>query len=155
MRKHPISARLDDADYDLLMAIDWNGATTQSDKLRELIAFARECAFGQHTPEQAQPQIDRLLAPLRQRLPQADAPLAKHYLTHLPDLLRPGLTPPPPCATSAEQQAWERQILDASLQWLDTLLRQHLGKAAPAGAPDPLAGLARLYLEIQKETDHE
>lgn len=40
-KNHSISVRLSSEDYDFLMAIDQNGAVTQSEKVRELITMAK------------------------------------------------------------------------------------------------------------------
>jgi len=40
-KNHSISVRLSSDDYDFLMAIDQNGAVTQSEKVRELITMAK------------------------------------------------------------------------------------------------------------------
>ncbi|GAA4892873.1 hypothetical protein [Ferrimonas pelagia] len=148
MRKHPVSARLDDADYDFLMGIEWNGATTQSEKLRELISFAKLYAEGQRNKEQALALADQLMAPLRQHLAAqtTPTPLLQQLSVHLPALIAPALLPQQDSADS------EAQILRASEAWLDTLLRLTLTDPCPGSeslsqARASLAGLAQHYLK--------
>ena len=155
VRKHPVSARLDDDDFDVLMSVNGEGIHTQSDKVRELIRVYRLYHGEGRSLDQAFDAIEDLLSPSRQTLfhhslEQAEPPILSRVLQWLPGLLAP--------ITASHQemnpQELERHVRCRLLEILDHFLRCELTPSQlNLGCDDDqttrLTTLAQLYLELK------
>ncbi|WP_156897124.1 hypothetical protein [Ferrimonas kyonanensis] len=160
-RKHPVSARLSDADFDLLMSVEGEGIHTQSDKLRELIRVYRIFHGTERTPNQAYKVVEDLLAPARERvfshaMTDQGSPLLAHLLGWLPTSLAPLASTNPAMPVSA----MEAQALQRTLELLQHTLRMnlvpsYLNEDASKGQTESLTALATLFLELNKKDERD
>ncbi|WP_346838362.1 hypothetical protein [Microbulbifer sp. SAOS-129_SWC] len=115
-----ISARLSPGDYAYLMSIDRNGAVTQSEKVRELIAMARD-SVGMHSFARAYIASSEAVLPIKARYAEEEP--RSLLVEALLELLAEGAAAVQSC-TDDEQMApqLERKSLPAIEAFMEKIL---------------------------------
>lgn len=135
-----ISARLSQDDYDFLMDIDWNGARTQSEKLRELIHHVRRQTQGGASPGESYSNAQLSLLPTLARIKDVESTHQLHsalieiVARALPDIIM--TLQVPPSAARAEMLESERAIAQNVFRLIDQILRMGVTAQAPCIDPD-------------------
>ncbi|KUJ83015.1 hypothetical protein AWR36_010770 [Microbulbifer flavimaris] len=143
-KSQSISARLSPEDYAYLMSIDRNGAVTQSEKVRELIAMARESA-GAGSFALAYLTSTEAMLPVRARY--AEGTERSLLVEAVMDLVSEGAAAIQSCANQQDMvPALEKRALPAIDAFLNKL--RLLSLAAGTDRPSPDIGQTlREYLQ--------
>jgi len=136
-----ISARLSPDDYAYLMSIDRNGAVTQSEKVRELIAMARD-SVGMHSFARAYISCSEAVLPIRARCAEEEP--RSLLVEALLELLAEGAAAVQSC-TDDENLApqLERRALPAIEAFLEKILLLALQQDPRTTAPDSAARIKK------------
>lgn len=119
-KSQSISARLSPEDYAYLMSIDRNGAVTQSEKVRELIAMARE-SVGMQSFSRAYISSSEAVLPIKARY--AEGNHRSLLVEALLDLLAEGAAAVQSCA---EEESITPLLEERSLPAIEAFLEKIL-----------------------------
>lgn len=140
-KNQSISARLSAEDYAYLMSIDRNGAVTQSEKIRELIAMARE-SVGMHSFTRAYISSAESVLPIRARC--ADAPHRSLLVEALLEFLAESAAAVQVCANEETVvPALEQRALPAVEAFLEKILLLALQDNPRTAASDSAARIKK------------
>ena len=159
----PLSARIPADLYTWLAALQLDGATTTSDKLRILLGQLKKEEDILADPAQAHVWLGERLYPLRQALNRIELQSGQHsdaltlLLQHSTQLMALLLASQP--HTQAQATELEAQLVSHTLRMAELLLRQGLGPQHASYNPDVIhqgiggiVALAALYPTPRSET---
>lgn len=159
----PLSARIPADLYTWLAALQLDGATTTSDKLRILLGQLKKEENILADPAQAHVWLGERLYPLRQALNRIELQSGQHsdaltlLLQHSTQLMALLLASQP--HTQAQATELEAQLVSHTLRMAELLLRQGLGPRHASYDPDVIhrgiggiVALAALYPTPRSET---
>lgn len=159
----PLSARIPADLYTWLAALQLDGATTTSDKLRILLGQLKKEEDILADPAQAHVWLGERLYPLRQALNRIELQSGQHsdaltlLLQHSSQLMALLLASQP--HTQAQATELEAQLVSHTLRMAELLLRQGLGPQHASYNPDVIhqgiggiVALAALYPTPRSET---
>lgn len=159
----PLSARIPADLYTWLAALQLDGATTTSDKLRILLGQLKKEENILADPAQAHVWLGERLYPLRQALNRIELQSGQHsdaltlLLQHSTQLMALLLASQP--HTQAQATELEAQLVSHTLRMAELLLRQGLGPQHASYNPDVIhqgiggiVALAALYPTPRSET---
>ncbi|MDC7718787.1 hypothetical protein PQU95_16425 [Vogesella sp. DC21W] len=159
----PLSARIPADLYTWLAALQLDGATTTSDKLRILLGQLKKEEDILADPAQAHVWLGERLYPLRQALNRIELQSGQHsdaltlLLQHSTQLMALLLASQP--HTQAQATELEAQLVSHTLRMAELLLRQGLGPQHASYDPDVIhqgiggiVALAALYPTPRSET---
>ena len=155
-----LSVRLSDEDAAFLAQLERRGATTPSEKLRALLAEAREAHEARGDAATAVQRLQRELAPTIDAIRRYELETGRrsavltevlHAVPELTGLLIAG--PATSATTSKDAQdaaflALEARVADRALALLEGLLRLAVTRTAPCYAPDVVARRIDPVLEL-------
>lgn len=144
VKSQTISARLPQKDYDFLVAFNANGASTQSEKLRELIRFVREQQDQRHSLAASVAANSKYLSDLRGKVKEIEieegisSEIVEIFFALLPDLN--ALAGQPFRFESSEQlRKLEGILILRFFQCMDRLLRLAATDSSPCYSPQALS----------------
>lgn len=156
-----ISARLSQEDYDFMMAVDWNGARTQSEKLREIIQHVRRETEVGANPGESFSNAQLTLLPTLTRIKNVESAgnvhsaLIEMVVRALPDII--AALRLPDNASAQELLESEQSIAQYVFRLIDSVMRMGITPTAPCLDPhiihQEITGLAPL-MKALLELDH-
>jgi hypothetical protein len=152
----PISVRVSDDDAAFLAALDIQGAVTPSEKIRALIARARDDADGGNDYEAALTRVRAWLEPTSQRLRAREmssrqrSELIADTLYWLPDLVAFLMAGPDPAPRKGDDglKAFEAGVADRIFRYIEAVLRLAVTEKAPCYDPGIVSEGIRGTLEL-------
>jgi hypothetical protein len=150
-----LSVRLSDEDAAFLAGLEVRGATTLSDKMRALLAEARDAVDARGDAASAVQRLQREFAPTVDAVRRFEletghrSALLAEALQRVPELA--GLLIAGPVADSPPSAAFsalEARVADRAIALLEGLLRLAVTRTAPCYAPDVVAKRIDPVLEL-------
>lgn len=152
----PISVRVSDDDAAFLAALQLSGAVTPSEKIRALIARAREDAERGHDYEASLGRVRDLLEPTsallraREMSSRQRSELIADTLYWLPDLMAFLAAGPEPSPRKGDDglKAFEAGVADRIFRFIEAVLRLAVTEKAPCYDPGIVSEGVRGTLEL-------
>lgn len=165
-RTVPLSARVSEADADFIASLEIDGAKTPSDKLRAIIAEARQRQRGHQDYAGALAMMGDLLAPAMRRVRQAEhqegihSELLSRVGEWLPEAMAYLVAEGPSAANATEGLSeLERGMADRVFTLMESMLQMGVTRRCPcydqavvSQRLEPVLDLARVILEQQPKT---
>jgi len=156
----PMSVRISEADADFLSMLQIKGATTPSEKLRAIIAEARQRHSGERSYGEALALLEDIEAPALRRLRDAErvsglhSELVLQLANWLPDAMAFLLAnlPQDGEADSAAQQLRELEdgLADRVFAFIEQVLRQGVTRRAPCYDPSAIRRRIEPAIELSE-----
>lgn len=149
-----LSVRLSDEDAAFLAGLERRGATTPSEKLRALLAEARDAAEARGDAACAVQRLHGELAPTIEAIRRFElesghrSALLAEALQRVPEIAGLLVAGPGAEAGVAEFTALEARVADRAMALLEALLRLAVTRTAPCYAPDVVARRIDPVLEL-------
>ena len=149
-----LSVRLSDEDAAFLAGLERRGATTPSEKLRALLAEARDAAEARGDAACAVQRLHGELAPTTEAIRRFElesghrSALLAEALQRVPEIAGLLVAGPGAEAGVAEFTALEARVADRAMALLEALLRLAVTRTAPCYAPDVVARRIDPVLEL-------
>ena len=149
-----LSVRISDEDAAFLAGLERRGATTPSEKLRALLAEARDAAESRTYAACAVQRLHGELAPTVEAIRRFEldtgqrSALLAEVLQRVPEIAGLLVAGPGAQPQAAEFLALEARVADRAMALLEGLLRLAVTRTAPCYAPDVVARRIDSVLEL-------